>query len=324
MMTIEEMKAIKKELGITYQQLCKASGIPISTLQKILGGVTENPRASTLFVIEDTLYTMKLNHDKAAGTYHPKRYGTTVVRDGYNSFAPFSYGSTAEQLPDDSTDERLSSYRQRVTASHKEEHHVYTVTERESFPTDMRTEIIDGVLYDMASPTMFHQDIARYICRQLEDCIIKHGMPCHAFIAPADVQIDCDEYTVVQPDVFIVCDESQITRKNIQGAPAFILEVFSPSTKSKDQFEKLGKYLKAGVQEYWTIDPSKKEVVVYDMRQENKVKDPNPIFEELERCYDTAVYHFGDRIPVLISEGRCEIDMAPLEQELDRLYGKDL
>ena len=67
----------------------------------------------------------------------------------------------------------------------------------------------------------------------------RHGGNCRPFIAPVDVQLDCDERTMVQPDVGIVCDSSKIKRFGVYGAPDFLVEVISPSTKKKDYTLKL-------------------------------------------------------------------------------------
>ena len=82
--------------------------------------------------------------------------------------------------------------------------------------------------------------------------------------APMDVQLDCDDKTMVQPDVMVVCDRDKITRKCIYGAPDLAVEILSDSTKKKDMYVKLGKYMEAGVREYWLVDPKGKKVIVYD------------------------------------------------------------
>ena len=327
MMTVDQMNAIKGELRITYQELSKESGVPLGTLQKVLGGFTKDPRASTLHSIEDALCRMKRNRELARGTFTSEKRDIQVVRDGGNYYAPFSYGSETEKADDtaqNGDDERLRTYRQRIIMPEDGNPHIYTVEEREQLPDDRRTELINGVLYDMATPTTYHQMISQYVYMRLYECIVKHGMLCHAFMAPLDVQIDRDAYTMVQPDVFVVCDESQITPGNVQGPPAFILEVLSPSTRRKDQIDKLAKYSEAGVSEYWIIDPTKREIVVYDMRDkayEDGCDDTST--EDMREGYEVSVYHFTDRIPVLISENRCVIDMAPIKSELDRLYGEN-
>ena len=62
-----------------------------------------------------------------------------------------------------------------------------------------------------------------------------------------DVQLECDDKTMVQPDVMVVCDRDKITRKCIYGAPDLAVEILSDSTKKKDMYVKLGKYMEAGV-----------------------------------------------------------------------------
>ena len=87
--------------------------------------------------------------------------------------------------------------------------------------------------------------------------------------APIDVQLDCDEKTIVQPDVLVLCDVSKLSGNTISGAPDFIVEILSPSTRKKDMFIKLEKYMTAGVREYWMVDAEKKKVLIYDFEHEN-------------------------------------------------------
>lgn len=139
----------------------------------------------------------------------------------------------------------------------------YTVEDYRALPDDQRVELIDGYLYDMASPTTFHQLMAGEIYRQVANYIMEQGGSCMPFISPIDVQLDNDEKTMIQPDVMIVCDQDQIVKRNIMGAPDFVLEVISPGTKRRDYVIKLAKYENAGVREYWIVDPYKKNVLVY-------------------------------------------------------------
>ena len=62
------------------------------------------------------------------------------------------------------------------------------------------------------------------------------------------------DFTIVQPDVFIICDPDKNKDKYIDGAPDFILEVLSPVTKGKDFLIKFNKYMETGVREYWLLD----------------------------------------------------------------------
>ena len=82
----------------------------------------------------------------------------------------------------------------------------YTVDDYRTLPDEQMVELIDGYFYDMASPTFGHQSIGGEIHRQIANFIVENGGNCRPFIAPVDVQLDCDEKTMVQPDVGIVCD----------------------------------------------------------------------------------------------------------------------
>ena len=81
-------------------------------------------------------------------------------------------------------------------------------------------------------------------------------------ISPLDVQLDCDDRTMVQPDVIIVCDRDKIIERCVFGAPDFIIEIISPSNPSDDYIRKLYYYKNAGVREYWIVDPRRKTVTV--------------------------------------------------------------
>lgn len=117
------------------------------------------------------------------------------------------------------------------------------------------------------------------------------------FISPVDVQLDCDDRTIVQPDVLILCDKSKYTPARIIGAPDFVAEVLSKSTRKKDIFIKLNKYKNAGVREYWMIDPDKKTVMVWNFEKDDEVR----------------MYGFRDNIPVGIYNGECVIHFAEID-----------
>lgn len=180
----------------------------------------------------------------------------------------------------------------------------YTLEDYYKIPDERRVELIDGVIYDMASPRMIHQLIAGQIHAQLLSCITSHDMDCVPFIAPADVQLDCDNRTMLQPDVFVVCDRSRILGTHIYGAPDFTVEILSKSTRSKDMNLKQQKYRNAGVREYWIVDPDKRKVIVYLFGEEP----------------DVNIYGFTDTVPVSISDGLCGIDFAKINDYVSFLY----
>lgn len=148
----------------------------------------------------------------------------------------------------------------------KTEHYHYS--DYLNWPDTTRYELIDGEAYMMApAPDLIHQDVAGEIFRQMANAL--NGKPYRPFIAPIDVRLpkqnEADEQidTVVQPDVFVVCDSNKLDRRGVRGAPDWVAEVLSPSTASHDQIRKLAIYERAGVGEYWLIHPVDRVLTVY-------------------------------------------------------------
>ena len=166
----------------------------------------------------------------------------------------------------------------------------YTVEDYYALPDEQRAELIDGVLYDMASPETLHQMVGGYIYARFLEFISKNKGNCIPLIAPLDVQLDCDNKTIVEPDVMIVCDRDKLYKNRIYGAPDFILEVLSKSTRRRDMVIKLQKYANAGVKEYWIVDPDKNQVMVYEFDKD-----------------DVSAYSFSDEISVGIYDGDLKI-----------------
>lgn len=182
----------------------------------------------------------------------------------------------------------------------------YTLEDYYALPDERRAELIDGNIYEMSSPTNIHQLLSAEIWEQLKSYIRKKRGHCIPFMAPADVQLDCDDKTMVQPDVFVVCDRDKIINRCTFGAPEFVVEVLSPATRKKDISIKLRKYIGAGVLEYWIVDPDKKAVVVYDFAH-----DELPV-----------IYGFNVKVPVGIFEGECKVDFAEIYEYISFLYDR--
>lgn len=183
----------------------------------------------------------------------------------------------------------------------------YTVEDYYKIPEERRVELIDGVIYDMAAPTSAHQLIAGLIYAKLLMHVLGRQGECLPMISPLDVQLDCDDKTMIQPDVVIVCDRDKVIQRCVYGAPDFIIEVLSSSSVKRDTVIKLNKYLNAGVREYWMIDPKQRKVLVYN-------------FESGQ--YPT-IYGFDSKIPVAIWNGECEIDFEEVYEHIRFLYERE-
>lgn len=156
-------------------------------------------------------------------------------------------------------------------------------------------ELIEGVPYLLASPSVLHQRTVGNIYFAFKNSIKE----CSVFISPLDLLLveneesPMDSKNVVQPDVFVVCDENKIKEKYCIGAPNIIVEVVSPSTASKDAIEKFNLYEKFKVKEYWLIRPEEKTVTVF--RLEN------------ERYGRPDVYDENGEIPLFIENGKIKV-----------------
>ncbi|MCD7832577.1 MAG: Uma2 family endonuclease [Lachnospiraceae bacterium] len=218
---------------------------------------------------------------------------------------PFEQGKEEKQLLYDETEndpgkdmigERAFSYAWKHQGD-------YTLEDYYALPDDQRSELIDGVIYNMSAPTITHQIAVSQIVRQLADYVDTQKGSCLVLPSPMDVQLDCDERTMLQPDVVVVCDWNKVTDRCVYGAPDLVMEILSPSTERKDQIVKTEKYRKAGVREYWMIDIERKRVVVHDFSGN----------------HSPVIYDADQGIPVQIFDRNCLIEFGEIFVKVKRL-----
>lgn len=143
----------------------------------------------------------------------------------------------------------------------------YTFADALTWDESERVEIINGEAFMMAPPSRVHQEISVAITAQLYNYL--EGKQCKVYPAPFGVRLfeqggDSPENvdTMVEPDISVVCDSSKLDSHGCKGAPDLIIEILSPSTQRHDRLVKLGLYQRAGVREYWTVNPEDKTVQV--------------------------------------------------------------
>ena len=120
-----------------------------------------------------------------------------------------------------------------------------------------RYELLQGELLVTPAPSMVHQRVSRRLLRQLEDYF--HGRAIgEVFHAPLDVIFTTHD--VLEPDLLVVADQSQISKRGIEKPPLLVIEILSPSTRKVDLGRKYRRYAELGVQHYWIVDPDKKRV----------------------------------------------------------------
>lgn len=132
------------------------------------------------------------------------------------------------------------------------------------FPDDgKRHEIIDGVHYVTPSPNLGHQDLVGRLYFELESYLRQHPGTGRVFLSPLDVVFS--RFDVVEPDLLLVLGDQLtiLTEQNVQGAPALVIEIESPSTRRRDQTIKRQLFDRSGVREYWLVDPRGRVVTIF-------------------------------------------------------------
>ncbi|QWK19245.1 MAG: Uma2 family endonuclease [Hydrogenobacter thermophilus] len=137
-----------------------------------------------------------------------------------------------------------------------------TVKDYEALPEGSPYQLIEGELIMSPAPSPEHQRSSKRLFTKLYSLLeeTKRG---EVFYAPIDVYLD--EENAYQPDIVVVLEGSKakITEKGIEGAPDLVVEILSPSTAYYDLRVKKEVYEKAGVKEYWIVDPHMKSIEVY-------------------------------------------------------------
>ena len=261
---IDELKKRKQHLGLTNQDLAEMSGVPLGTVQKIMSGVTKAPRKETITALKKVL---------------------------------FSYSGVNES-PIPLLEETVSPY---MASKGNGE---YTIEDYLALPEEARVELIDGTFYDMSAPTTIHQHLVVEIALQIRSQMSESDQDCLLLVAPVDVQLDMDDKTMVEPDILVLCDKSKLTKNRIIGAPDLVIEVLSPSTLRKDLYIKGEKYQKAGVKEYWMVDPDSQFLIQIDFTNRQPVH----------------YYSFNQQVPVLISDGHCQVDFNVISRNLAMFF----
>ena len=140
---------------------------------------------------------------------------------------------------------------------------IYTAEDYWNLPDNERAELIDGKLYYMAPPMRIHQELVYQLGRLIGNHIAMNDGSCKVYPAPFAVNLNADDSTYVEPDLSIICDPNKLTDRGCAGAPDFIIEIVSPSTRRNDYGIKNALYSNAGVREYWIVDPTKERTTVY-------------------------------------------------------------
>lgn len=126
-----------------------------------------------------------------------------------------------------------------------------------------RWELVDGEVLVTPSPTTRHQRIVKRLFEQLA-VHFEGGSLGEVFFAPLDVILS--SHDVIVPDLAVVTDLATVSERGIEGPPAIVVEVLSPSSVERDRDLKAKRYAALGVDHYWIVDPKARRVECYRRR----------------------------------------------------------
>ncbi|NCX96890.1 MAG: Uma2 family endonuclease [Chitinophagia bacterium] len=158
---------------------------------------------------------------------------------------------------------------------------VYTYADYLIWTFQERVELLKGYLMPMSAPNTARKKLSFKLSLKIGN-FLEHSQ-CEVFSAPFDVRLpkknDSDEtiYTVVQPDICVICDPSKLDYKGCIGAPDIVIEIVSPSNTYSYVGKKFNIYEEAGVKEYWEIEPLKRTIVIYTLQPDDRFMQNNSL-----------------------------------------------
>ncbi len=179
----------------------------------------------------------------------------------------------------------------------------YTFADYVTWIDDVRRELIDGFIKMMSpAPNTIHQRVLRRLSKPIDNFL--YHKKCELFFSPFDVRLPKNGekngnqiYTVVQPDICVVCDSTKIDERGCLGAPDLIIEIVSPKNTKHDTETKFDLYQKHGVREYWIVFPYESTINVFLLNDKGKY--------EIVRMYTE-----DSKVPVNIFNCELEIDLT--------------
>ena len=155
----------------------------------------------------------------------------------------------------------------------------YTYADYLTWQFQDRVELIMGKIFKMSpAPTSRHQHCITVLNYSFYSYL--KGKSCRVFPAPFDVRLPLDpsvDNNVVQPDITVICDPSKITAEGFHGTPDLVVEVVSKSSVKRDLHEKYALYERAGVKEYWFVNPNDKSLIIFLLDDKGKYQPSKPL-----------------------------------------------
>ncbi|WP_412465483.1 Uma2 family endonuclease [Pedobacter sp. KLB.chiD] len=169
----------------------------------------------------------------------------------------------------------------------------YSYADYMRFEFEERLEIIKGYIFEMSpAPSRMQQKISGRIFNSIYNAL--HGHQCEVYAAPFDVRLarknqdDSEVFTVVQPDIVVVCDPAKLDERGCIGAPDIVVEILSPGNNKKQLINKYQVYEEAGVKEYWIVSPAHHTFFRYILDENGKFQ-PTKLLTEGEEVTTSLI-----------------------------------
>ena len=292
-MDIKDLKERKKALKLTTAQLAYLADLPVGTVSKIMTGETKNPSYATIEKIDRILLheemLQRLEHYKnSLLNYireHPEETVDQLVFErNYKKEHELNDTPIPFSIKGANSSVNFGNLAIRRTDR-------ITLTIYKEIGEDRQLELIDGHIIVNEAPGVSHQLMVQGLAGIIEEYIKKNNGKCRVFSAGVNVMPDEEMNTSVIPDLVVLCNDDILKEDGIIGAPDWIIEVASKSTRQRDYNTKMHKYMCAGVREYWVVDPLKEKVSVFIQGE------PMMVY----------VYVFSDEIPVSVYNNELKI-----------------
>ncbi|MCR5475239.1 MAG: Uma2 family endonuclease [Lachnospiraceae bacterium] len=303
-MDITDLKARKKTLKLTTKDIAYRADLPFGTVSKVFTGETKNPSYVTIEKIERVIVTEEMKarleaYVKAFTDYLEEHPDEDVDRADFERHYRKEHGLSNVPIAFAKEEDGIILHGSNALKRPD----LATINELHLLGEGRNYELLDGHIIYNETPSHTHQRIVRSLGKIIDSYIETNDGNCEVFDTGFNVRLNEDDYTLVIPDLFVLCDKSKLTEAAVLGAPEWVIEVVSRSTRSYDYKEKMHKYMSAGVKEYWVVDPDKNRVVAFTEGEPMQI----------------SMYGPGEIIPVHIYDGDLKI---AIEEILNRQQAK--